>query len=354
LGNQGGGTQGYQGGDNPGGGGIVKTVVTQNDVINPTLGLDRFNPNANITGVAKTINYVDFLGRSGSDLGVLPSVGFSPLTIDAGLNFSNKGPLVGGGFGTGVPIVNNNSGVNAILGTSGSSVANKRSFISDSLGTRNGAGSNSGVTVLPPAGNTEKIVKGKVKTWSDILGDTHTAWQQYFSLFSKSTTNIRTYESWDFFNYDRRLAKSEIDKYNYRAFDYIRARNKGEIIELQVESIYYLSVGDLLVSKDEHVKIEITYLSSPGRVRGIYIDTNVAYSLGRIGVVLGRNVNSPGALTKYGKYTKGWVLKTILYEEENIDWTIIKKNSGGNRGGGNGDGGGGGGGGEGTGVKQPL
>ena len=356
LGNQGGGTQGYQGGDNPGGGGIVKTKVTQNDVINPTLGLDRFNPNANITGVAKTINYVDFLGRSGSDLGVLPSVGFSPLTIDAGLNFSNKGILVGGGFGTGVPIVNNNSGVNAILGTSGSTVANKRSFISDSLGTRNGAESNSGVTVLPPAGNTEKIVKGKVKTWSDILGDMHTAWHQFFTLFAKSTTNIATYETWDYIDYNRRYDQSEIDKYNYRAFNYILARNKREIIELQVESIYYLSVGDLLVSNDEHVKIEITYLSSPGRVRGIYIDTNVSYSLGRIGVVLDRNINFHDANRKYDKYSTGWILKTILYEKENIDWTIIKKNTSGNRSGGNGDGGngGGGGGGEGTGVKQPL
>ena len=336
-GNQGGGNQGggNQGGDNPGGGGIVKTVVTQNDVINPTLGLDRFNPNANITGVARTINYVDFLGRSGSDLGVLPSVGFSPLTIDAGLNFSNKGILVGGGFGTGVPIVNNNSGVNAILGTSGSTVANKRSFISDSLGTRNGAESNSGVTALPPAGNTEKIVKGRVKNWVQYYGDAYTGWKQFFDFIFIPTGN---------FDEDFKISRGNPEKDFDRMFNYFLAISKNEVVELSVESIYYLSVGDFLVSKDEHVKIQITYLGTPNIVRGVYYNTKLAYSTNEILSILNQNKNSIGNYYKYDKYKSGWVLKTAIYDKVNINWDIIKKNSGG----------GGGGGGEGTGVKQPL
>ena len=336
-GNQGGGNQGggNQGGDNPGGGGIVKTVVTYSDVINPTLGLDRFNPNANITGVARTINYVDFLGRSGSDLGVLPSVGFSPLTIDAGLNFSNKGILVGGGFGTGVPIVNNNSGVNAILGTSGSTVANRRSFISDSLGTRNGAESNSGVTVLPPAGNTEKIVKGKVKNWVEDYGDADIRWKQFFDFVFIPTGKLEDIKIDMWGNPEK-----DFD----RMFNYFLAINKKQVVELQVESTYYLSVGDFLVSKDGRVKIQIFYLGTPGVVRGIYFDTKLAYSTNEIGNILNQNLNTPGRANKYNKYRFGWVLKTAIYDKVNINWDIIKKNSGG----------GGGGGGEGTGVKQPL
>ena len=336
-GNQGGGNQGggNQGGDNPGGGGIVKTVVTYSDVINSTLGLDRFNPNANITGVARTINYVDFLGRSGSDLGVLPSVGFSPLTIDAGLNFSNKGILVGGGFGTGVPIVNNNSGVNAILGTSGSTVANRRSFSSDSLGTRNGAESNSGVTALPPAGNTEKIVKGRVKNWVQYYGDAYTGWKQFFDFVFIPTGKLEDIKIGMWGNPEK-----DFD----RMFNYFLAISKNEVVELSVESIYYLSVGDFLVSKDEHVKIQITYLGTPNIVRGVYYNTKLDYSTNEILSILNQNKNSIGNYYKYDKYKSGWVLKTAIYDKVNINWDIIKKNSGG----------GGGGGGEGTGVKQPL
>ena len=92
------------------------------------------------------------------------------------------------------------------------------------------------------------------------------------------------------------------------------------------------------------MKIQITYLGTPNIVRGVYYNTKLAYSTNEILSILNQNKNSIGNYYKYDKYKSGWVLKTAIYDKVNINWDIIKKNSGG----------GGGGGGEGTGVKQPL
>ena len=305
TGNQGGGGTGNQGGGgtgNQGGGGTVtKSKVTQNDLINPTSGLNRLNTNVNITSVAKTINYVDFAGRSGNDLGVLPSVGFSPVTIDAGLNSSNKGVLAGSGSSIGLSRATQNTvNVNAALGTAGGSVANKRSNISDILGTKNNAESNSGINVLPPAGNTEKVVIGSVNKFAVI---------KYKTNYLVTVNNQLV------------LPASALKEFY----------NTKEQFRLQVDTIKYLSVGDILESEDGFMKGDIIKVETPNIVTATWLKIE--------------NEPTPIVASTY---------------KSKIKWNITKKSTGsgstgsGSGGSGSGSGGEGGGGGEGTGVKVPL
>ena len=302
TGNQGGGT-GNQGGGtgNQGGGTVKKSTVTQNDVINPTTGLNRFNTNVNITGVAKTINYVDFAGKSGNDLGVLPSVGVTPSTLDGGLNSSNKGVLAGGNSTIGLSRANQNtSNINATLGTAGGSVANKQSFISDVLGSKNNAESNTGTTTLPPAGNTEKVVLGFVKSFNVIKFKT------------KYTVTV---------NNQLVLPASALKEFY----------NTKEQFLLQVDTIKYLAIGDIVESEDGLMRGEVIKVETPNSVTATWLKIE--------------NEPTPLAISTYQK---------------KIKWNITKKSSGsgssGSGSGGSGSGGdnGGGGGGEGTGVKVPL
>jgi hypothetical protein len=304
TGNQGTGTQGTgnQGTGNQGTG-TQGTRVRASDILNRNVGINN-NNNVNITNVASRINYVDFAGRSGNDLGVLPSTGFNPITIDAGLDTSKKGFVLAGNgsIGGGVVTTQNNSNVNAVLGTAGGSVVNRGFNLTDNLGTRNNAESNSGVNSLPPAGNTEKIVLGSVKVFNVI----------------KSTTNYLQKVNNVFV-----LPASSLKEFY----------NTKEQFKLQVDTIRYLAVGDMLESEDGLMKGEIVKITAPNSVFAVWIKIE----------------NEPTPLP-------------IAVYREKIKWNIIKKTASGGSGGGSGSGSGGssgsggegGGGGEGTGVKVPL
>jgi hypothetical protein len=271
-----------------------------------------------ITNLASKINYVDFAGKSGNDLGVLPSTGFNPITIDAGLDTSKKGfQLAGSGSSVGT---NANSNVNATLnrligGTTNTASGNNN--FSDpqynltpiarerNRNVRNNTGSNSGTGTNPPSENTDKIVYGKVIDWDSQVRNELT-----FKNLSNGTT-----ESF----------------YKFTPFTYDGFKTNNRRVIVQVDTIQYLVVGDIIYSQltekgqsllsggnntfdIRYVKIEIKNIIAPNLVEGVYLMTDTG------GIGSNRFLN----------------IKTNPYEQRH-KWDIIKKAVPGGTGGGGGN-----------------
>ena len=334
-GNQGSGNQGSgnQGSGNQGSGnqgtGTQGTRVTASDILNRNAGIS-VNNNVNITNVASRINYVDFAGRSGNDLGVLPSTGFNPITIDAGLDTSKKGfQLAGSGSSVGTNANSNvNATVNRLIGGTTNTASGNNNFSDPQYNltpiarernriVRNNTESNSGTNTNPPSENTDKIVYGKVIDWDSQVRNELT-----FKNLSNGTT-----ESF----------------YKFTPFTYDGFKTNNRRIEIQVDTVNYLKVGDIIISQltekmeylsinqpvnldIKYIKIEIKNIISPNIVQGVYLRPEYD------GLPLNQYLN----------------VKTNPYEQRH-KWDIIKKANSGS-GGSQGDGGGGGD----TGAKVPL
>ena len=329
-GNQGSGNQGSgnQGSGNQGSGnqgtGTQGTRVTASDILNRNAGIS-VNNNVNITNVASRINYVDFAGRSGNDLGVLPTTGLNPITIDAGLNTSQRGfQLAGSGssIGTNVNANSNvNSSVNRLIGgTTNASTQNNNFGNENNRNIRNNTESNSGNNANPPSGNTDKIVFGKVIDWDSQVRNELT-----FKNLSNGTTESFykfTPFTYDGFKTNNRRIEIQVDTANYLKV--------GDIIISQLtEKIDYLSVNNPVSLDIKYIKIEIKSIKSPNLVYGVYLKPEYD------GLPINPYLN----------------VKTNPYEQRH-KWDIVKKANSGS-GGLQGDGGGGGGGGD-TGAKVPL
>jgi hypothetical protein len=325
TGNQGTGNQGTgnQGTGNQGTGnqgtGTQGTRVRASDILNRNVGINNNTNNVNITNVASRINYVDFAGRSGNDLGVLPSTGFNPITIDAGLDTSKKGfQLAGSGSTVGTNTNSNvNATVNSLIGGTTNTASRNNNFTDPQYNltpiarernrnVRNNTGSNSGTGNNPPSGNTDKIVYGKVIDWDSQVRNELT-----FKNLSNGTT-----ESF----------------YKFTPFTYDGFKRNNRRVIVQVDTIQYLAVGNIIYSEltekgrsilrgsndtfdIRYVKIEIKNLIAPNLVEGVYLRTETG------------GIGSDPFLE----------IKTNPYEQRH-KWDIIKKANQGIIGGGGGSG----------------
>ncbi len=276
TGNQGTGNQGTGGTGNQGTG-TQGTRVTASDILNRNVGINN-NTNVNITNVASRINYVDFAGRSGNDLGVLPSTGFNPITIDAGLDTSKKGfQLAGSGSAVGTNANSNvNATVNRLIGGATNTATGNNNFTDPQYNLtpiarernrniNNNTGSNSGTGTNPPSGNTDKIVYGKVIDWDNQVRNELT----YKNLANGTTESF----------------------YKFTPFTYDGFKKNNRRVIVQVDTIQYLVVGDIIYSQltekgqsllsggnntfdIRYVKIEIKNLIAPNLVEGVYLITD--------------------------------------------------------------------------------
>ena len=140
----------------------------------------------------------------------------------------------------------------------------------------NNAESNSGSLSNPPSGNTEKVVIGKIRDW--IVG---------------------TDDESRFF---------QVGRFSNTAFLINAAVNARQRCELQVDTIRYLSVGDILVSKDGYVNVQITSLTSPNKVVALWLKRTKDYE------------NVPGRPSG-----NDYIYDAYLYDIDKISWSIIKK-----------------------------
>jgi hypothetical protein len=263
----------------------------------------------------------------------LPSTGFNPITIDAGLDTSKKGfQLAGSGSSVGTNANSNvNATVNRLIGGTTNTASGNNNFSDPQYNltpiarernriVRNNTESNSGTNTNPPSENTDKIVYGKVIDWDSQVRNELT-----FKNLSNGTT-----ESF----------------YKFTPFTYDGFKTNNRRIEIQVDTVNYLKVGDIIISQltekmeylsinqpvnldIKYIKIEIKNIISPNIVQGVYLRPEYD------GLPLNQYLN----------------VKTNPYEQRH-KWDIIKKANSGS-GGSQGDGGGGGGGGD-TGAKVPL
>jgi len=317
TGNQGTGNQGNQGTGTQGTQGTQGSRVRASDILNRNIGINN-NNNVTITNLASKINYVDFAGRSGNDLGVLPSTGFNPITIDAGLDTSKKGfQLAGSGSSVGTNANSNvNATVNRLIGGTTNTASGNNNFSDPQYNltpiarernriVRNNTESNSGTNTNPPSENTDKIVYGKVIDWDSQVRNELT-----FKNLSNGTT-----ESF----------------YKFTPFTYDGFKTNNRRIEIQVDTINYLKVGDIIISQltekmeylsinqpvnldIKYIKIEIKNIISPNIVQGVYLRPEYD------GLPLNQYLN----------------VKTNPYEQRH-KWDIIKKAVPGGTGGGGGN-----------------
>ena len=329
-GNQGGGNQGggNQGGGNQGGG--TKRYTNYLDFINSGPSVISSNSNVSIVGVASKINYVDFAGKSGNDLAVLPTNGLSPITIDSGLNFSQKGfQLAGSGSSTLGTNASRNTTTNTVLNTliAGGTTNNRNiGVVSDNLGVKNNAESNTGSGNDPLAGNTDKIVYGKILDW-----DNQTRTEKAFKQLGGGKTESYYLMTPSTFNYGR-----------------------VKRLEIQVDTSRSLAVGDIIQSQIT-IKQDVTTTNNLGIFEKQTIDVNIIrVEIKSISVENNRNIVygvfvNPGAFLIQNNWS--YNLLADPYEQRH-KWDIIKK-SGSSGSQGDGGSGGGGGGGD-TGAKVPL
>jgi hypothetical protein len=314
-GNQGSGNQGTgnQGTGNQGSGNQgTKTVVTLAD-----------------------IHFVDFVGVAGNDMAVLPGLGLQPQNKDTGLNTFNNNTFISnmGPINSGIGFVN--FAETPITNTFGSGTAAPRNNnFSDptynltplqrerNRNVNNNAENNSGAGDAPPAGNTEKIVYGKILDWDNKATD-EILRKPFFNLVNKKLETINVFRFTQF------------------TFNGFISQNRRVVV--QVESIKYLSVGDIIYStleteissvtnqKKRFVKIEIKNIIAPNKIEGIYVNLSANGEIPLISFMQ-TDIN-------------------IAPFSERHAWDIIKKPSSGS-GGSQGNNGGGGGGDNGT--KIPL
>ncbi len=308
-GNQGGGTQGNQGSGNQGTG----TQGTQ--------GTNKKNiKTVDFRTFLDTVNYVDFAGVSGNDMAVLPGVGLQPSTKDTGLDTSKKGlfPIVGGGPASTLEGYNRFVAANNITATSGTgTAATRNNNFSDpqynltpiqrerNRNVRNNTENNTGTGDAPPPGNTDKIVKGKIVDFIIKLSNEST----YFTVTNKLGADPTPAKG----VFKRNLASSQKLQ-----------------CEISVETTKFLSVGDILISKDGYVNVQIVQITEPNKVFAQWLKSEKEYSIDNIGIL------NTGFKSDIIEYTK--------YNTSNIEWNINKPKKDGE----------GGGGGNGSGVKQPL
>lgn len=325
-GNQGGGNQGggNQGGGNQGGG--TRTYTNYNDLINSGPSTRFGGTNVNITGVATRINYVDFAGRSGNDLAVLPTTGVTPITIDSGLNTSQTGfVLAGSGSSTLGTNASRNTTTNNVLNTLiGGGTTNNRNtgVVTDNLGVRNNAESNTGSGNDPLAGNTDKVVYGKILDWNNHI------------------TTEKTFKA---------LGNNKYESYflmTPSTFNYGRVSK----VEIQVDTTRNLAVGDIILSelkaKVKNVDLKLGWIDEFQKIIKVEIK-HIAVEYGR-NIVYGVFLNPE---TFFIPNNWSYNLLADPYEQRH-KWDIIKK-SGSSGSQGDGGSGGGGGGGD-TGAKVPL
>ena len=122
-----------------------------------------------------------------------------------------------------------------------------------------------------------------------------------------------------------------------RVFSRNSAVNARYLCELQVDTIRYLSVGDILISSDGYVNVQITSLTTPNKVTALWLKGTKEYPANNPFINLGIT-NTAGAQ---------YVYNTALYDMNKISWTIVKPIP-------EDKGKGGGGGGGGSSVKRPL
>ena len=266
-------------------------------------------------------------------MAVLPGLGLQPQNKDTGLNtfnntfISNMGPI-----NSGVGFIN--VAETPITNTFGSGTAAPRNNnFSDptynltplqrqrNRNVNNNAENNSGAGDAPPAGNTEKIVYGKILDWDNKATD-EILRKPFFNLVNKKLETINVFRFTQF------------------TFNGFISQNRRVVV--QVESIKYLSVGDIIYStleteissvtnqKKRFVKIEIKNIIAPNKIEGIYVNLSANGEIPLISFMQ-TDIN-------------------IAPFSERHAWDIIKKPSSGS---GSGSGGGGGGGGD-NGTKIPL
>ena len=203
-------------------------------------------------------------------MAVLPTTGLVPETIDLGLDSSKKGlNLTGSGSIGNTRSTTNSSRFNSILDVSGPGIANKKSVITDTAGggLKNNADSNSGVDVLPPAGNTETIVFASVKDFYEFRSDANFL-QKENGVFVLPTSVLK-----EFYNSKERFI-------------------------LQVDTVRYLKVGNILQSQDGLMKGEIVEIIAPNKVYAVWIKVE--------------NEPKPLKILEYRKRNKWSILKKPL------------------------------------------
>ena len=246
------------------------------------------------------------------------------------MNFSQKGfQLAGSGSSTLGTNASRNTTTNTVLNTliAGGTTNNRNiGVVSDNLGVKNNAESNTGSGNDPLAGNTDKIVYGKILDW-----DNQTRTEKAFKQLGGGKTESYYLMTPSTFNYGR-----------------------VKRLEIQVDTSRSLAVGDIIQSQIT-IKQDVTTTNNLGIFEKQTIDVNIIrVEIKSISVENNRNIVygvfvNPGAFLIQNNWS--YNLLADPYEQRH-KWDIIKK-SGSSGSQGDGGSGGGGGGGD-TGAKVPL
>lgn len=205
-------------------------------------------------GLPIDINLVDYPGRAGNDMAVLPSMALKPLDMSGSTNgnSNNNGNTSNKKINLSNPLSNI---LNSSILSSTSSTS-KLSLIGTSISVSNGAESNSGSNPSPPSGNTDKVVLGTIKDW--VLNE-----EDEFYFLNETSRII---------NNPGGGSTGEVEAIKYFKITIATTGKKQALLE--VDTTQFLSVGDILTTDDGDASIQVTAIYSPNKIDAMWTNPN--------------------------------------------------------------------------------